>query len=310
MAPGCDSGVRAGVEGIQCAWLRVLDLLDESESAMSLHSEIDPALLHFSRTAQDVMSSTSGNYDVTRLNLGLCVSGLAVLISLPGTYKLVSRFRHAGAFLMFSVLAYGGMMFASSYVEEEQQFWYWVFTGWVFYLHTRSFGMQYISPGPASRGYRSFALLLGSSLVLTITYRLIRRWNQTGQKFSAEPDIAKDFFLSRPNVLWLLIILTYADTCRRLLLSMPASVIWCFETVAVTFIAFIFKLNFAASDSPELLSDSILGSLGNLNMSLVSQARLTFCGIALLMICPIFVKTRTPTSLGRQRSKWPSSLVT
>lgn len=33
--------------------------------------------------------------------------------------------------LTFIVLSYGVMMFASSYVEEEQHFWYWSTTAWL-----------------------------------------------------------------------------------------------------------------------------------------------------------------------------------
>ncbi|RMJ23192.1 hypothetical protein PHISP_05933 [Aspergillus sp. HF37] len=295
----CDSGTRSGVEGIQCAWLRVLGLL-ESKNAVDLGPETESALLHFSRTAQNVMSSTSSNYDVTRLNLGLYIGGFAVLITLSATYKLISRFRHAGAFLILNILGYGAMMFASSYVEEEQQFWYWIITGWTFYLHVRSF-----VPVRGSSSSHPLAPSIArnvGSVGLAITHRIIRRWNQTGQKFSAEPDIARGFFPSRPNLLWLLIILTYADTCRYLLISMPASIVWWSTAVAVTMAAFMFKLNFVASDSPELLSSSPLRPFGNESIPLVSQARLAFCGIALLMVLPIFIQ-RTPRSSDRRKGK-------
>lgn len=287
----CDTRSQSGVEGIQCAWLRVLELLG-SETATG--PEMEPALLHFSKTAQNVMSSTSSNYDVTRLNVGLYASGLAVLISLSAAYKRMSKFRHAGVFLVFSVIGYGAMMFASSYVEEEQQFWYWILTGWTFYLHVKS---SVPVPVPETRG-RSIVRNAGS-VVLAITHRILRRWNQTGQKFSAEPDIARSFFPSHPNLLWLLIVVTYADTCRQLLVGMPASVVWCLTAVATTIISFIFKLNFAAADSPELLNSSPLGPVGNESISLVSQARLAFCGIALLMILPMLMQKTTRSRDGQ-----------
>lgn len=256
------------------------------------------------------MSSTSSNYDLTRLNLGLYTGGFAALLSVPATYKLLSKFRHSGIFLMFSVLGYGGMMFASSYVEEEQQFWYWLFTGWVFYLHIRLLGKQYLTslspPSATSGGYRSFAVSVArasSPVWLSICCRILRRWNQTGQKFTGEPDIARAYFSTRQNALWSLVILTYADTCRHLFLSMPAVVVWRLTAVTVTVAAFVFKLSFVASDSPELLSTSFLGPIANSGVSLVSQARLVFGGIALLMILPVCISKIMSKSPGKQSGK-------
>lgn len=306
----CESGFRSGVEEVQCTWLQVLEHLKRSENATESHSEMELALLHFSKTAQSVMSSTSSNYDLTRLNSGLYMSGLAALLSFPATYKLLSKFRHAGIFLMFSVLGYGGMMFASSYVEEEQQFWYWLITGWVFYLHIRLFKKRkstYPSLASATPGdYRALSLSIaraGGPICLFICYRFLRRWNQTGQKFTIEPDIARDFFPKHQNVLWFLVILTYADTCWHLLRSMPTLAGWHLTTVIVTLIAFAFKLNSVASDSPELLNASFLGPIGNIGLSLVLQARLVFGGIALLMLFPVCMSKIMSKSPGTQSGK-------
>ncbi|KAI9923544.1 major facilitator super transporter protein [Aspergillus wentii] len=106
----CESEVPSGVEKVQCAWFQILELFHKFENVNHVDSEIETALLHFLRTAQNVMSGTSSNYNVNRLHLGLLITGVAAMLSFPATYRLLSRFKYPGAFLMFSTLSYGGMM--------------------------------------------------------------------------------------------------------------------------------------------------------------------------------------------------------
>lgn len=185
-------------------------------------------------------------------------------------------------------------MFASSYVEEEQQFWYWVFTGWTFYMHVKSAKQQRKRVhGP---GYRSLVPWFSSvyTIGLAITYRILRRWNQTGQKFAAEPDIARTFFPSNQNIFWVLVIFTYADMARSLVGS-PGSLIWRLVGFLTTIAAFVFKAAFVASDSPELLDASFLEPIGKKLscVSLVLQARTVFCGVAIMMLLTALAKNNS-----------------
>jgi len=75
----------------------------------------------------------ASNYDMTRLFTGLGFAATACVLSLTGTIigssSIVSL-----APLAVVTLSYGIMMFASSYVEEEHHFWYWMSSAWMSWL--------------------------------------------------------------------------------------------------------------------------------------------------------------------------------
>lgn len=311
MRSACESGPSTDMEEAQCAWSQIHELLQEPHTD-DVSASIQAVLLRFLRISQNVMSSTAGNYDVKRLYLGISITGIAALLSFPATYKLLARSHHPGSFLLFSIFGYGAMMFASSYVEEEQQFWYWIFTGWIFYLHVKSNGHQgkRVTPDHKPRGYQLLSLFSAAGTIgLGITHRILRRWNQTGQKFAAEPDIARTFFSSHQDTLWFLVILTYANTFKNLLVSLPSSLAWRLVSLFATLTAFIFKITFVTSDSPELLSESFLGPLAKTvgHVSLVLQARIVFCGVALMVLYAMVARSGTLQVSNKHKGK-PESL--
>ncbi|KAJ5972662.1 Alkaline phosphatase-like alpha/beta/alpha [Penicillium vulpinum] len=254
----CTSGALSGIGGAECAWARVQQLLSDRDEGDNSYSTAGPALLQFLRIAQEVMSRTASNYDVSRLILGLLITGVAGLLVLPATYKECTRHGSSGLFMMLMVITCGMMMFASSYVEEEQQFWYWICSGWIVYLHIKS---QSSANAVSRKRFGSLASWSNKCmiLVLAITQRLLRRWNQTGQKFAAEPDIARTFFTSHPEIFWCLFILTYVDAGRHLLKRIPIS---------------------------GMLK---LGALAPAVLSLVLHARLVFYGLAVVVLLALFV---------------------
>jgi ethanolaminephosphotransferase len=240
------------------------------------------------------MSSTASNYDVSRLSLGILTVAVAALLVLPATSVVCARSRHPGIFLTFLIIGYGLMMFASSYVEEEQQFWYWICSGWIVYLHIR----------PKSGRASSPWITQGAGLGLLLCQRLLRRWNQTGQKFAAEPDIARTFFVQHPNLLWSLVILTYADSGVHLLWRVPRSVLTQLGAMVLAVLAFGFKLNFISSDSPELLEGSFLSRAVKgypTGLSLVLHARLVFLGLASLVLSALFIRDRPGSARARNK---------
>ncbi|OQD60587.1 hypothetical protein PENPOL_c022G09381 [Penicillium polonicum] len=295
----CPSGVLSGIEGTQCAWTRVQQLLSTRDESDDPYATAGPALLQFLRIAQEVMSRTASNYDVSRLTLGLLITGVAGLFVLPATYKECTRHGSSGMFLMLMIITCGMMMFASSYVEEEQQFWYWICSGWIVYLHIRSQSQSQSSAKPILHN-RYGPLIYWSDkciiLVLAITQRLLRRWNQTGQKFAAEPDIARTFFTRHPEIFWGLFIFTYLDAGRYLLRSIPITGILKFGALAPAVLAFTFKLHFVTSESPELLDGTFISQIMKewpYSLSLVLHARLVFYGLAVVVLLALVGKRST-----------------
>ncbi len=80
------------------------------------------------------MSSTASNYNIQRLHTGIAVVTAALVTVLTIAAPAARKANATGIWLAFVVVMYGVMMFASSYVEEEHHFWYWVTSGWLGWL--------------------------------------------------------------------------------------------------------------------------------------------------------------------------------
>ena len=143
--------------------------------------------------------------------------------------------------------------------------------------------------------------------------RLIRSWNQTGQKFAGEPDIVKIFLTPKPELLWILITITYAVTLSQIVTSLegvPFAVSAGYATILITF-AFFFKLAFTAEDAPELvsgltktLSDAIQGQ------SLPTRARIVFFCLAIGSAFAIYRARSGSPRAAQQSSKLLHHLFT
>jgi ethanolaminephosphotransferase len=87
--------------------------------------------------AQSVLSSMASNYDMSRLFMGQAAAVLALIAAVIAAARCVKDRAVSFTPLSGISLAYGVMMFASSYVEEEHHFWYWAMTAWFAYLGVR-----------------------------------------------------------------------------------------------------------------------------------------------------------------------------
>ena len=80
------------------------------------------------------MSSTASNYDLSRLIVGILIAALSLSTGLHSTLRVLLRANDVGIWIALKTTAYAVMMFASSYVEEEQHFWYWTASAWLAWL--------------------------------------------------------------------------------------------------------------------------------------------------------------------------------
>jgi ethanolaminephosphotransferase len=231
------------------------------------------------------MSTTASNYDLPKLICGTALAFVSFAVTLfsLNTVKSISL---SGIFYTFSLLLYGVSMFASSYVEEEHNFWYLMTSTWFLYLIFN--GCVLITchriftdvHGRSKRYWFPLFFLHPSFWVLAL-FRIVRAWNQTGQKYAGAPDIVHAFatmpshnyfdFVTVPSgsaILWFLVVAAYLSVYARMSrhigrelagvgldsyfgseLSWLTGAVLCLPLIAC---ALAFKLAFTVKDAPEL----------------------------------------------------------
>jgi ethanolaminephosphotransferase len=247
----------------------------------------------FMREAQETMSGAASNYDVARLFVGTAIAFFVCVLS----YFMLPKLRpisSAGMYFAFTLGLYAVLMFASSYVEEEHNFWYWATSGWFLVLFIDSMRKDW-----------STRWAFHPAIMVLVLHRVIRRWNQTGQKYAGADDIVNSgIFHGNSFVLWCLIGATYMDITLRLARHVARSIATfdaeqkardveidstdanrMMGTIAVlplTGTAFVFKLAFTAKDAPELTYGMTGGMMQAVEvLDLVGLARMVFGGLAL-----------------------------
>ncbi|VBB87056.1 Putative GPI ethanolamine phosphate transferase [Podospora comata] len=255
-----------------------------------LYQEMIPKAGNWLHEAQSFLSGMASNYDTPQMLLGFGIALSALVLALISSPTLPP--------IPFSLvtLAYGAMMFASSYVEEEQHFWYWGTTAWFGYLLVR--GLNRKTAHPIAHAV-SFGVIL-------LAARIIRSWNQTGQKFAGEPDIVTLYLQTSPVLLWCLVGATYFWIQQHLTFGLSSLPIWLsFATsIGLVLAAFTFKVAFVVEDAPELLTEFVKKLL-EINFSgggreLVERARAVFIGLGILMAASLgFMGAKKQISQGQ-----------
>ncbi|KAH8821521.1 GPI ethanolamine phosphate transferase-like protein 2 [Xylogone sp. PMI_703] len=265
------------VEELACKWRAInrnLDdiyLMDSGDDAWSMK------VIQWLHKAQELMSSTASNYDMSRLILGIVISSISLILTAAATGSVATGSIKALLPFISIALAYGIMMFASSYVEEEQHFWYWTTTAWIAML-----GIKY----NRKSAYSSFLPIC--TIGILVATRISRRWNQTGQKFAGDPDIGHTFLFEHKHLLWTLVGMTYLWNLQSLSLhgiGQLSNMISGFISTYLVTVAVTFKLAFANEDTPELMIGITRSLAENIKMvPLVLWARSIFSGIAIAAI--------------------------
>ncbi|KAF2750244.1 alkaline phosphatase-like protein [Sporormia fimetaria CBS 119925] len=281
-------------------WQKVVQVMTDPTSLES-QAHVDE-IYKFLYDAQDTLSTTASNYDVPKLYLGTLLAAISCVFAFLSMGKLTPF--SSGIFLALTILLHSVSMFASSYVEEEHLFWYFITASWFVYLVIReasewrpTWGSQWL-----------IGLLVHPAMMVLYLHRIIQRWNQTGQKYAGAPDIVHIFSTAGfgSAVLWSLIGATYLDITTRLsqhtgrcicsfVESKPDAEPTDWHRFAGTFFvlplgatAFIFKLAFTAQDAPELtrgISEGLVQWTNSLN--LVGVARMVFSAMAVTSVSMI-----------------------
>ena len=267
---------------IACVW----DKMQETHVSCE-HSDVALQNLRaYLSIAQRALSSTASNYDTTKLLIGIALCLVAATLSGVSVYHL-SHFRLFEVIIFNAInISYGITMFASSYVEEEHQFFYWVTTGYLSLLYAKSSRAQ---KDPDKRLSSPVTIL-----IVILLFGIVRRWNQTGQKYAGDPDLLNEVIKPHLYLLWVLIIITYSVFSRNL--SQRATKWMQSESlgllpVLVAMSALIFKIAFTAADAPELVEGvSVLRPLVmfTYRYPLVNLARVCFVGLVQLLACAIY----------------------
>lgn len=82
-----------------------------------------------------MMSNAANKYDLRRLYLGIGITVMTAAALVP-CIASVTQANCVFLSACFLTFLYGIMMFASSFVEEEHNFWYWIASsccGWLFF---------------------------------------------------------------------------------------------------------------------------------------------------------------------------------
>ncbi|OTB02277.1 hypothetical protein M426DRAFT_322854 [Hypoxylon sp. CI-4A] len=242
--------------------------------------------------AQALMSSMASNYDMRMLTYGTLAAAAGTIAAACAVASSISTSASSLVPFLLITILYGIMMFASSYVEEEQHFWYWSTSAWLLYLAVRS------STKTTRKSLAIGLLALGAM-------RIIRGWNQTGQKFAGEPDIVTDFMVSNPPLLWGLVIATYGMNSLQLFYDLGniPTVISGSMVAGLVISAMSFKLAFTNEDAPELVV-GFARTLVNMSdgPSLVNRARAVFLVLGVTSLHPLYnimvLRTRASTEEG------------
>ncbi|KAK4622127.1 GPI ethanolamine phosphate transferase 2 [Fulvia fulva] len=291
-----------GEPRLACLWAYVENRLATGESWRNT-ARRHAAMLAFLLEAQETLSGTASSYNIPRMVVGMCLSATIVALALS-SFPSIWPPTTAGMFFATTSVLYGIMMFASSYVEEEQQFWYWLTPSWFIILGAKNTS-KFID-------HRARLRLALAVFALLAVHRFCIRWNQTGQKHAGAEDIVHTFFPREHVAMWVLILAAYVYNGFQMvpktfggILAPEVAVVL---VVAMTLPAIVFKLNFTQADAPELVH-GLAYRIRNWTsqFDLVLQARVVFFVLALCTVIVVVLSVLSYREAGaREKGLLPS----
>lgn len=157
-----------------------LSKLKPKYNAVIEDKSVEDLLLEMKVIQEDLaLSATNYNYTFLKYGIGSMILGLLVVLffNIKPTAKFV--------FSLAISLVLGISMFASSFIEEEHQIWWWL-----------TVSLILVSKAPTTR-----------KIIMMTSLRLIRGWNNSGQKYIYE-SVINDLLKQHTTIQWILNIFT------------------------------------------------------------------------------------------------------
>lgn len=278
-----DFTLDSDIELMKCLWWKIC-----TEDAADVSTDL---LYRFLYNAQDVLGKASSNYkesDMCKaLMMLLVASVLSVLYFVVGLAGVSAPLK---CVLIILSSVYCASMFGSSLVEEEHHFWYWGATGWVAWSYI-------IDSRKRFKNGTNWVICL-------ILVRIIRSWNQTGQKYAGAPDIAKYLELEENStILWSLIGIYYGSLLERVWknsfsnVNRMAGFVFSFMTV-VSSLAFKMNMAYHSGEAvPKIVEKFLIPMDQQHPEKLISLARMSFLSVGVSMLYQLLSLKRPLTSL-------------
>ncbi|KAJ2891010.1 major facilitator super transporter protein, partial [Coemansia aciculifera] len=198
----CDAENESTSDVLRCKYLRALAAHRQyAVKGSGTASRVERVYYEFMEHANEHLSRTFSGYNLDAMYTGMaiiCVATVALAAlcqtaekggAILGTKPWGLRVSLPTAVLLVTYLL---SISSSSLIEEEHQFWYfWTQTVLALRVLTST------STGDAMRSVLQMAL-----------FRIVRAWNQTGQKWTGEPDIRLYLNSSHNGLMWALVVAT------------------------------------------------------------------------------------------------------
>ncbi|KAJ2707668.1 major facilitator super transporter protein [Coemansia sp. IMI 203386] len=207
----CDKEQDAASQSLRCEYMQALSahrrfVDSESAKAAEMAAVAEREYYRFMEHANAHLSRTFSGYDLKAMATGIALFGVVVLL-LVDLCQSYSSGGSGGGIISYKtkeikvslpsillLVTYLISVLSSSLIEEEHQFWYhWVQTMLL---------LRMITSKSFSVGFRSFAQMC--------LFRVVRAWNQTGQKWTGETDIRYRLNNSHTRLMWILVVVSFA----------------------------------------------------------------------------------------------------